>query len=146
MKPDSAIAFVSIKPKYAERILSGKKRHEFRRVPMRRDVEHIVIYSSSPQKRIVAIATVKEVRTAAPSVLWDETKAHAGIVRKEFREYFSGARRGFAISLEEITPLPVALDPGRIRDRFTIPQSFSYVDSDFFRQVLEKGKIGAGQE
>lgn len=140
MKPKSAIAFVSVKPKYARLILSGEKRHEFRRVPMRRDVGRVVIYSSSPEQRIVAVADVKETKTAAPSPLWDKTKESAGIVRSEFREYFDGVRRGFALSLGKVTPLAVKVEPREIRKGFTVPQSFSYVDEDFFGRVQEKIK------
>ena len=141
MKPGSAIAFVSIKPEYAERILSGEKRHEFRRVPMRRDVGRVVIYSSSPDQRIVAVADVKKTVTASPSALWESTKAHAGIVRSDFREYFSGVRQGFAISLGAVKSLASALDPRDVRDDFVVPQSFSYVDADFFVRVLELGRV-----
>jgi len=45
---------LSIKPKYANQILNGNKRYEFRKsVFNHRDLEMVYIYSSSPIKRIV---------------------------------------------------------------------------------------------
>jgi len=40
---------LSVKPEYAEKILDGKKKYEFRRAIFKRnDIEKIYIYSSSP--------------------------------------------------------------------------------------------------
>ena len=56
MSADSVIAFLPIKPIYANRILEGSKRYEFRRTRLRQDITHVVIYSTSPVKKIVGIA------------------------------------------------------------------------------------------
>ena len=47
---------------------------------------------------------------------------------------------GFALSLGKVTPLAVKVEPREIRKGFTVPQSFSYVDEDFFGRVQEKIK------
>jgi hypothetical protein len=46
--PEGKIVFLPIKPIYAERLMDGTKRFEFRRRPMSADVTHIVVYASSP--------------------------------------------------------------------------------------------------
>ena len=50
-------ALLSVKPEYAEKILSGEKIYEFRRrIFKRKDVDILVIYATRPQCRVVADA------------------------------------------------------------------------------------------
>lgn len=129
-----------IKPEYASRILSGEKLFEYRRTNIRTDLTHLVIYSSSPVKRIVALAKVDSVEVASPSALWDRTKHAAGISRRRFREYFSGARSAVAISMGAVHPLAVELVPADVEDGFHIPQSYRYVDKKFLEKVASLGR------
>jgi predicted transcriptional regulator len=58
---------LSIKPKYADLILAGSKRVEFRRSWAAQDVSMIVLYSSSPIQKIVGTVEVDEIVIAYPS-------------------------------------------------------------------------------
>lgn len=135
----SIIAFMPIKPEYADRIVAGKKHFEFRRTNIRSDLTHLIIYSSSPVKRIVGLAVVRSVEVATPSRLWEKTKHAAGISRQGFREYFQGARAAVAISLSRVFPLDESVCPNDVADGFTIPQSFRYVDYLFLMKVVTLG-------
>lgn len=135
----SVIAFMPIKPEYAERIVAGDKHYEFRRTKIRTDLTHLVIYSSSPVKRIVGFAEVQSVEVATPSKLWEMTKHAAGISRQGFRNYFQGAQSAVAISLGRVYPLDFELCPDDVAEGFTIPQSFRYVDPWFFSRVITLG-------
>lgn len=141
MNGESLIAFMPIKPEYANRILSGEKQFEFRRTSIRSDLTHLIIYSSSPVKRIVALAEVDSVEMASPSALWDRTKHAAGISRRNYREYFSGAGSAVAISLKRVLPLVSKIEPSEVEEGFNIPQSFRYVDEMFLDKVLSLGLI-----
>ena len=44
---------MSIKPKYVEKILSGEKKYEYRKTLLKKDVESILVYSTSPVKKVV---------------------------------------------------------------------------------------------
>jgi predicted transcriptional regulator len=47
---------LSVKPKYANEIISGRKKYEFRKsIFKREDIKKMYIYSSSPVKKIIAI-------------------------------------------------------------------------------------------
>jgi type I restriction enzyme S subunit len=51
---------LSIKPKYANQIVKGNKKYEFRKsVFKNRDLEMVYIYSSSPVKRIIGAFAIK---------------------------------------------------------------------------------------
>lgn len=128
-----------IKPIYCERILSGEKKFEFRRTSVRADVSHLIVYSSFPVKKIVAIAEVTSIITASPSAIWEKTKKAAGITRKLFREYFRGSKKACAIEIGNIEPLHLPIHPEKISPEFNVPQSFSYVDRAFLEQVAQIG-------
>jgi len=50
---------LSVKPKYAEEIISGRKKYEFRKsIFKREDIKKMYIYSSSPVKKIIAIVDI----------------------------------------------------------------------------------------
>ena len=133
------IAFMPIKPIYVERILSGQKLFEFRRTSIRQDTTHLIIYSSSPIKRIVGVVEVGSVITASPTATWERTKHAAGISRKLFREYFKGSKKACAIEIETVFPLHNPLTPREIIPEFHIPQSYRYVELSFLEKVVLLG-------
>ncbi len=143
---NSKIAFLPIKPKYADRILSGEKEFEFRRAAISSELTHVIIYASSPQKCIVAIVKVDGGHVADPDTTWKKTKKSAGITRDEFDDYFSGTEKAYCIALnmESLVRLKHTVKPAEIRPGFRVPQSFCYVDSAFLQDVvLKSGGIQA---
>jgi predicted transcriptional regulator len=46
-------AILSIKPKFVEEIISGRKRFEFRRRIFKKKISTILVYSSSPIQKFV---------------------------------------------------------------------------------------------
>lgn len=139
MSADSVIAFLPIKPIYANRILEGSKRYEFRRTRLRQDITHVVIYSTSPVKKIVGIAEVVGVTAASVSAAWRKTRQGAGISKSVFNAYYSGSESAVFISLRRVVRLKNELDPTEVRSGFKVPQSFSYVDESFMKRVLFSG-------
>ncbi|MBR6125336.1 ASCH domain-containing protein, partial [Candidatus Saccharibacteria bacterium] len=49
---------LSIKPEYTSRILEGSKKYEFRRSVAKRKVDRILIYSTAPEMKVVAMVEV----------------------------------------------------------------------------------------
>ncbi len=139
MSADSVIAFLPIKPVYANRILDGSKKYEFRRSRLRQDITHVVIYSTSPVKKIVGVAEVGGVTAASVSAAWEQTREDAGISQDDFNEYFAGAKSAVFISLRRVVRLKKELDPIEVRSGFKVPQSFAYVDESFIKRVLFSG-------
>ena len=136
---NSSIAFMSIKPMYADKILTGGKKFEFRKTSIREDLSHIIIYSTSPIKKIIGIAEVECVHSLSPTAIWEMTKKVSGISRKLFREYFKNKKMAYAIKIKKVIPLDKPISPKEIEERFNVPQSFSYVNQLFYNKVLQIG-------
>lgn len=121
-------AMLSIKPEYVEKILSGEKRYEFRRrVFKRMDVDTIVIYSTSPQQRIVAEVGVVDILESDPIDIWKKTHDKAGISYKAFMAYFDGVNVAYAIELGLVKRYPRPRLLSSYAEVSAPPQSFVYV-------------------
>ncbi|MEM9462511.1 MAG: ASCH domain-containing protein [Myxococcota bacterium] len=119
---------LSIRPEFAEKILAGEKRFEFRRVMPKQRVERVVIYASSPTCRLVGEFTVRRVLSAPPERLWRQTRSHAGIPRHYFDAYFNERTEAHAFEIDEVLRYDQPIDPVTICPSFRPPQSFVYLE------------------
>lgn len=127
----SSTALISIHPEHVASILSGQKRIEFRRTWAARLVTRILIYSTAPEQRLVAVATITKTVRATPRALWSYAKPHgAGITREHLLKYFTGKKTGVGLHLSEVQRLkkPLALQKLFPRESRP-PQSFRYLTS-----------------
>ncbi len=117
---------LSINPEHVQNIMDGNKRYEFRKVDCKRDVSHIMIYSTYPVKMIVGEASVKRKLVCSPEDMWERTQAGAGIEREFFNEYYDGCEKAVAFELENVKEFdrPRSLEEYGIRQA---PQSFIYM-------------------
>lgn len=121
---------LSIKPEFANAILAGDKRFEFRRAVFRAEgVRRVVIYASSPIQRVVGEFLVDDILEMKLDALWATTAKYAGIQHEYFQKYFAGRETGFALGIRQ---------PRRYRRALTLsdhcglerpPQSFCYLPS-----------------
>ncbi len=91
-----------IKKEYADKILDGTKKYEYRLSIAQRPVSCIVIHVPETQ-RVVAEAEVLEVLALSPKELWNLTKDGSGITKQFFDEYFSGKETAYAYKLGKVT-------------------------------------------
>lgn len=122
-----------------EPILNGSKTVEYRRRPPQQPVSIVILYSSSPVKRVVGIAEVIEVSCGRKDAIWASTSKQGGISRKEYDEYFSGRDMSCVLKLGRIMKLLTPLPPSNIQKGFKVPQSYTYVDANFIKKTYEKG-------
>ncbi len=123
---------LSVKPKYAEEILSGRKKYEFRRsIFKKQDIEKVYIYSSSPVSKIVAAFEIGEVLKGSPENIWNLCHKYAGISKKDFFAYFKNSDVAYAIKIGNIDSFLNPIDPFHIIEDFKPPQSFYYVPLSF---------------
>jgi predicted transcriptional regulator len=117
---------LSIHPKYAESILSGTKRHEYRRHMWREEVRRVFIYACAPVSAVVGEFTALSIVGSMPDVLWAQTGRYGGITKPEFDAYFRDSNQGFSVRIGTVKrydePLPLAHFGIR-----KVPQSFVYV-------------------
>ena len=94
---------LSIKPRYVEQILAGRKQVEYRkRIPQEDGVRQVLIYASHPLKKVVAEFTVGEYITDTLELLWEQTHEIGGIAKEEFDDYFEGKTVGYAYRIENL--------------------------------------------
>lgn len=119
---------LSINPEYVEKIFSGIKKYEYRRSIFKRaNIETVVIYSTSPVKKIVGEFKIEKVIEDFPKKLWDLAPKNTGIEKKKFENYFHGKDKGYAIKIGKIKKYKKSKE---LSDFFIkkAPQSFMYLD------------------
>ena len=127
---------MSIHPEFAEAIMSGSKRVEFRRGTFAKEVATVVVYATQPTGRVVGYFEVDGIEVASPTAVWEEYREVGGISRRRFRDYFKGSRRAMAIRVGRVTELQA---PRRLEDIFddiVVPQSFTYLTDEKFARLL----------
>lgn len=118
---------LSIKPEFANKIFEGTKKYEFRRTIFKNpDVKKVVVYSSSPVKKIIGEFEIEKIISHELETLWNKTKKHSGISKSFFFEYFADKEQGFAIKIKNTK---LYRKPKCIREDYNLlpPQSFLYL-------------------
>lgn len=117
---------ISINPEHVANIINGTKKYEYRKIAAKQDVSSIIIYETTPIKRIVAEAEIAEVIMLPPEELWEQTKDASGISKTFFDKYFKNRKMAYDYRLGEVkvfdTPKTL-LDYG-VK---SAPQSFIYI-------------------
>jgi predicted transcriptional regulator len=126
--PDSQL-LMSVKPEFADRIMSGKKRVELRRKFSTRWIGHrINIYASAPVMSMVGEARICRIVVKKPELIWDEFQDVIGCDRVEFDAYSAGAEELYAIELEDVRPyrerVPLVQLEHLLDEDLTPPQSY----------------------
>ncbi|UCF08747.1 MAG: hypothetical protein JSW28_03380 [Thermoplasmata archaeon] len=121
---------LSIKPRYVESIMSGKKRYEFRKTIFRnRNIKRAYIYSTAPVKKIGGSFLIGDIVEDYPDRLWDRFHKLSGLSHEEFFNYFIEGKKGFAIQIESVEEFDTPIDPWELNSDFSPPQSFYYFEN-----------------
>lgn len=119
---------LSIKPEYAEKILSGEKKFEFRRVlPKNKSVKKVVIYATLPVGKVVGEFEIAELISESPIHLWKRTAEFSGISATFFDSYFEGRNVAHAIKVGKVKKYNQQKDLVDILPSGIAPQSFCYI-------------------
>jgi predicted transcriptional regulator len=114
---------VSVKPRFAEALLSGKKTVELRKkTPIPNKGDEIYVYAKVPQKELVGSVICEGVVVGTLPELWRQVRTRAAVSKEEFDAYFGSRKTGVGIVVKDAwrfaRPLPLADIPG-----FHPPQS-----------------------
>ena len=117
---------LSIHPQHVNNILCGTKKYEYRKIACKRHVDKIVIYSTTPIKKVVGEAEVLEVLEKDKEELWNETKDSSGISKQFFLQYYEGRKKAVAYKLGKVVKYS---EPKELSDYGiqAAPQSFAYI-------------------
>jgi predicted transcriptional regulator len=128
---DERTLLVSVKPVYAELLLSGTKTVELRRVrPNINPGCDVLLYASSPAMELVGRARVHAIEVCDLEALWVSHGEATAVDRNTFDAYFNGVETGVAITLCDIRRLRHGVPLTELRRRlagFRPPQSFRYL-------------------
>lgn len=119
---------LSIKPQYAESILDGSKRFEFRkRIHSDSRVKTIVIYATMPVGKVIGEFVIAEIHSDNPALLWEKTKEFSGISRSFFIEYFQNKEIGYAIEVKSVKRYKTPKSIKNFLPNGVPPQSYVYL-------------------
>ncbi len=129
---------MSIKPPYADMIVSGCKTVEIRKRAVRAPAGTTIwIYATSPRQQVVASARLEAVAPDTADEIWRVFGDRAGIDRSEFDAYVGEAEVIAALCLAEITELKVPVCPRGEASAFRPPQSYALLRDAHLLAALE---------
>ena len=117
---------ISINPEHVQNIINGTKKYEYRTKAAKKDINKILIYETTPVKKIVAEAEIIEVLMLEPNSLWEITKDYSGVTKDFFDLYFENRNIAYAYKIGKVC---VYEEPKELLE-FGLkyaPQSFVYV-------------------
>lgn len=117
---------LSIKPQYVEKIISGKKKFEFRKFHCREGIDTIIIYATAPTKQVIGEASLIDIIEGDVDYVWQETRGFGGILKKDYQSYYKKREVAVAYRLGDVT---VYDEPKKLTDLGLnyVPQSFAYL-------------------
>jgi predicted transcriptional regulator len=140
MQADDTALFLSLRPRYAELLLSGHKTVELRRVqPAVPEGSVVLLYASSPTMTLVGRAEVKGISVASLDETWQQHGPKTGITRDEYDCYFAGLDQAVAILLINIRRLDRPRSLSDLRHRlggFRPPQSYRYLSGGQVAELI----------
>lgn len=121
------VALFSIHPRYADAILAGTKKVEFRRQGLPDDVSHVVIYSTAPVQRIVGMFEIADVDKLPPARAWKKYGQVGGIEQTPFERYYTGAENAFVIRVRNTFAFDTPVTLQDLDPKMRPPQSYMYL-------------------
>lgn len=130
---------MSIKPKYAQAILSGEKKMELRRcIPRIKPRDIIVFYESSPIQRITFYCEISEIIIMPPKELWNRYNSILGIAKEDYDKYFSNRSIAYGIMLQKANIFSAQIKISDVSQRLSVPQNFRYISSKELKTILQR--------
>ena len=131
----SGIALLPIKPEYVQAILAGRKKVEFRKRRVAKPVGAIVIYATSPIKRVVAHFKISQIDEGKPEDLWRLYHLVGGIEKDAYSSYFRHAKIAVAIGISDLRKLEEPLKLKELIGTDIPPQSYSYLSRETLNTI-----------
>lgn len=122
---------MSIKPKFTELILKGRKTVEVRRTNMKiASGDTVVMYATKPVGKVVGYFVVKDTVWKEKNELWHLIKNKSCLSNDEYSIYALDNKMMFAIAIDSVTPVD-----GLTLDTMTkhVPQSYRKIsESEYY--------------
>lgn len=129
--PESKCVVYGIKTMHAERIYSGEKDFELRKIIPKTKPDIIFLYEHNGAKAITGGFYVTKIITLPINELW-KTVGERGASEERFNNYFKNRKKGNAIEIGDYIKFSTPITFEIIRElepKFRHPQSFLYLDN-----------------
>ena len=133
--------FIAVKPEYANKLISGKKDIELRKMkPNVQPGDYVIIYASAPVKAVLGFGKVKTIIECTPKCLWERYSNRLGINEQSYLSYYDGYHKAIGIEFDMIkSVMPIGLEElRRVDPSFQPPQIYRYVTNEDIVNVLSK--------
>ena len=133
--------FIAVKPEYANKLISGKKDIELRKMkPNVQPGDYVIIYASAPVKAVLGFGKVKTIIECTPKCLWESYSNRLGINEQSYLSYYDGYHKAIGIEFDMIkSVMPIGLEElRRVDPNFQPPQIYRYVTNEDIVNVLSK--------
>jgi len=137
---DRTVMLLSLKPSFAAMIYRGTKTIELRRVKPSRRFAKVLIYETSPVKRITGCFTVRWIKSFSPSRAWARFRARLGVTRRAYRAYFEDCRAAILLAVSRVRRFSSPIELSTWGTRISAPRSYRYIDSGVLLGKLPIGR------
>lgn len=122
---------LSIKPEYVEKIFLGEKKYEYRKKNMIKLIDNkintIIIYSTTPEKKIVGEFKIKKIMVSTPEKIWEKTSENSGISEKKYKEYYQNTEKSITLEIGRVKKYKIKKELKEYGLKIP-PQSFLYLE------------------
>lgn len=117
---------MSIKPEYVGKIFFGNKKYEYRKKLCKEKIDKIIVYSSSPVKKVIGELIIKEVLYDNKNIIWNKTKMYSGIEKEKYDKYYDNCEYAVAYEIKKVV---LYEEPKFLKDYHIkkAPQSYIYI-------------------
>jgi predicted transcriptional regulator len=136
---------LSVRPRYAEAILTGTKNAEIRRQrPGAQPGTPVIIYATKPVGAVVGVAYIDQIIEGSPAELWPLHHHETGVTQDEYDQYLQGSSTAYLLLLDGARRLsrPLTLDEMRETATFQPPRSYRYVNHSTLRTLVNGHPAG----
>lgn len=117
---------MSIKPEYIKKIFDGTKKYEYRKTKCKIKPTKIIVYTSSPIKKVVGEIIIEDILYDKKEIIWDKTKVSGGIEKKNYDKYFEKKDNAIAYKIKEYIKYDSPKELSEYNIKYA-PQSYVYI-------------------
>lgn len=140
MSINEFLIMLSIKPEYSKKIFSMEKTIELRKRLPKYLSKYVLVYESSPTKKIVGVFEIKRVIIKSINGLRQYSKK-AKVTRTFISSYYKGKNKGIAFEIRKVFEFEQKIPLEILRsNNLNPPQDFRYVNKGQITSILEGWK------
>lgn len=118
---------MAIHPVYADAILNGAKHVEFRKRKLADDIKTVIIYATSPVRRVVGEFSIRETVVDDPETIWRRFGKVGVIDRDAYGAYYANSESAVAFVVDQAKRYEMPQSLNELKSAPAVPQSFSYI-------------------